>query len=275
MNDMQTIAVTGGHPECPPVAADLLYQRLSAIAYQPEAIMKLELARLDYRLIEHIHDAETGADAIVVVNEAEVVIAFRGTQKNYADIMADLKFRLCDFMLSADGVECHVHRGFAEQWYSIRHQIFTTAQAAAAGRRRIVATGHSLGGALAVLCSIRYRMVDVCITFGSPRVGDIGVSAAMAASPATHRRYVFGADVVPIVPLMAMDYRHDCRPIYLTRSGKPIRGCSLWREILGRARSVLTLDWAKGWTMCPIPARMFTDHRIGEYGNAMARTSRA
>ena len=263
----------GGHPECPPVVADLIYQRLSALAYQAEDVVRFEIGRFGYKLIEHIHDEATGADAIVVANEAEVVVAFRGTQKNYADIMTDLKFRKCGFMTSADGVECRVHRGFADQWRAIREQVFLAVQTAAAGRRRIVATGHSLGGALAVLCSIAYRLVDTCITFGAPRVGDIGVVAAMAAGTAEHRRYVFGADVVPAVPLMTMSYRHDCRPIYLTRKGRAIRNCPLWRELLGRARSLLTLNWSKGWTVCPIPARMFTDHRIGEYGHAIARTS--
>lgn len=274
MKDVTARHDAGGQSDCPPVVADLIYQRLSAIAYMGEDAMRYELARLDYKLIEHIHDEATGADAIVVANDDEVVIAFRGTQKNYADIMTDLKFRLRNFMLSAEGVECRVHRGFAEQWYSIRHQVFVCAQTAAVGRRRIVATGHSLGGALAVLCTISWRLVDLCITFGAPRVGDAGVGRAMKLSHAVSRRYVYGADIVPAVPLMTMNFRHDARPIYLTRYGREIRNCPIWREVIGRARSLLTLRWSKGWSLCPIPSRMFTDHRIGEYGHAMVRTGR-
>lgn len=264
----------GRRPECRPAVRDLAYQQISALAYQNEALARLEATNRGYRFLEHIHDEATGADAIVLVNDEEVVIAFRGTQKNYADIMTDLKFRKRNFMPSASGTPVFVHRGFAEQWQSVQERVFKVAMAAATGQRRIVSTGHSLGGALAVLCAMTWQLVDTCVTFGAPRVGDPGVRTALRKNNVTHRRYVYGADVVPAVPLMTMSYRHDTRPVYLTRRGKTIPNCPMWREIIGRARGLLTLNWSAGWAMCPIPARMFTDHRIGEYGNAIMRSSR-
>jgi len=265
--------MTGGRAECPPVAADIVYQRLSALAYEHEQIARYRVAELGYKFIEHIHDETTGADAIVVCSDFEVVVAFRGTQKNYADIITDLKFKKTNFMNSGTGKELLVHRGFDEQWSAIRKRVFMVINAAAAGRRSIKATGHSLGGALAVLACLEWRLINTCITFGAPRVAEPGIGQAMRELGVRHRRYVYAADIVPIVPLMTMNYRHDCPPIYLTRAGRAIRDCPLWRESLGRARALLTVKWRAGWTVCPVPARMFTDHRIGEYGAAMARTS--
>ncbi len=258
--------------EAPKVAADLVYQRLSAAAYQPEAVARHKANELGYKFIKHVRDRYTGADAIVVRNKCEVVVAFRGTEKNYADIMTDLKFKKQTTMFDTGGFNVPVHRGFLEQWRSIEEDLkIAIAEASETiGLIPVKVTGHSLGGALAILATIDWPWVHDCITFGAPRVGDREITYAVRRNEVLHRRYVFGADIVPAIPLLAMAYRHDCPSIYLTRVGEPIRNCPIWREALGRARALLSLKWCKGWSIWPVPARMFTDHRISEYGSAMA-----
>lgn len=256
------------------IQRDALLQRLCAITYAQESVAAHTAAELGYRLIEHIHDPETGADAMIFASNIDIVIAFRGTEKNHADIMTDLKFRRRAFFRHAGGSAVEVHRGFFAQWESIMDRVYACAKPASAGGLDIIATGHSLGGALAVLCAIEWRWISQLVTFGAPRVGDAAIVKATQRLDIAHRRYVYGADVVPIVPLMAMGYRHDTRPIYLTRSGHAITACPLWREFVGRARALLTVRWEQGWTWCPVPSRIFTDHRIGEYGSALGKLSR-
>ncbi len=263
----------GGQNDCLPVSRDLVYQRLSAIAYQDEDTARINVIGLGYKYIEHVHDPVTGADAIVVRNDCQIVIAFRGTQKNHADIITDLKFKKHEMMLTTGDRKIPVHRGFLAQWNSIKAELRAIVCEASKNTSMIpvFVTGHSLGGALAILAALDWPWLEGCITFGAPRVGGKEIEYAIRRNEILHRRYVYGADVVPIVPLLAMGYRHDCRPIYLTRNAQAIRNCPLWRELIGRSRSLLSLDWSAGWSACPVPSRMFTDHRIGEYGHAMSQ----
>lgn len=80
-------------------------------------------------------------------------------------------------------------------------------------------TGHSLGGALALL--VGALMVqdghppDQIVTFGAPKVGFQAFADVLSAVPV--REYKYGADPVPLVPEF---FDHVCRPIHL---GKPLR----------------------------------------------------
>lgn len=105
--------------------------------------------------------------------------------------------------------------------------------------RRIVCTGHSLGGALATLgaawckttlCETKeYRGCDVqCITIGSPRVGNLLFAEAWDdllrdgnwLGEWKSYRIVNALDVVPSVPFPVpyfIDYQHVGEPVYLQR----------------------------------------------------------
>lgn len=251
------------------VAGDLIYQRLSALAYGTEIDARIKAPALGFAFLQHVTDEATGADAMIFTNDKELVVAFRGTQRNYKDILTDLNFSLVDSVSPIPGERFRVHRGFMAQWRGIRAEIRDTVSWR---YRRVVFTGHSLGGALAELASVELGIyAPVCVTFGAPRVGDKSFTRVAKARNVTRRRYVFGADIVPIVPLMAMGFRHVARPIYLTRGRRAVHGCPIWRELIGRARSLLTLKWSAGWSWCPVPTRIYTDHRVGEYGGAMSR----
>jgi len=78
-------------------------------------------------------------------------------------------------------------------------------------------TGHSLGGAIAVLAAMRlFRELpggptaQGVYTFGQPRVAKLGFAAAYQASPLWNRtfRFVNNMDIVPRVPPRVLKYCH-------------------------------------------------------------------
>lgn len=106
-----------------------------------------------------------------------VVIAFEGSDgkddwKHNFDIKK-VKFREVDL-----GENALVHEGFERQyheaWPVIREELRDKKYI---GIRKLLVTGHSLGGALATLCAIHMSVLYpgalvYCITLGAPRVGN-------------------------------------------------------------------------------------------------------
>ncbi len=263
----QTITTAEG------AAGDLIYQQLSAIAYRTETVARYTAGTFDCSFVAHVHDEATGADAMVFTRKAEVIVAFRGTQRDYRDILTDLKFRRRQMMRRPEDPPVTIHRGFADQFLSIEFALRKAVEEQLETGHRLVVTGHSLGGALAIMACLHWQYIDRCVTFGAPRAGDDVIADILNANSVERTRYVYGTDIVPIVPLIAMGYRHDLRADYLTRDGTLIQNCPLWREILGRLRGLFSTDWSEKWGVVPVPKRLFTDHRIGAYGAALAKVS--
>ena len=102
-----------------------------------------------------------------------LVIAFRGTVKQYWDnIKTDVSFALRHCELG-DGECGKVHLGFQEAYKSVKDQLLHIIDESDAPR--IYLTGHSLGGALALLAAYDLASqgypVKGVVTFGAPRVG--------------------------------------------------------------------------------------------------------
>jgi|LauGreDrversion4_2_1035121.scaffolds.fasta_scaffold09051_8 hypothetical protein len=118
--------------------------------------------------VKHTHTA-FGGSHIVAATAANIIqsrdfciVVFKGTD-NVFDMVADINF----FPKSTPvGV---VHRGF----YNIFEKIYPDLKKHLDNiTKKIFLTGHSLGAALAVLCSAHFRHKNpLLITFGSPRVG--------------------------------------------------------------------------------------------------------
>jgi triacylglycerol lipase len=105
-----------------------------------------------------------------------------------------------------------VHGGFSAAleavWEELRALLESEGRA-----RRLFVTGHSLGGALAVLAARRARdevrsTVDAVYAFGMPRAGDAAFGAAYGALNELTYRFVYGEDLVARVPPAEWSFRH-------------------------------------------------------------------
>ena len=122
--------------------------------------------------------------------EGFTVLSFRGT----TDFM-DWKTNLNAFKEMVDGVP--IHTGFLEAFRLVKAEI--KADLDRSPGNTLYVTGHSLGGALALIATkeIAYSSQGACYTFGSPRVAGYGF-AQKIKTPIY--RIVNSRDIVPRMP---------------------------------------------------------------------------
>lgn len=94
-----------------------------------------------------------------------------------------------------------VHRGYAQMTRSLWGEVSAALRRSVTGRRRIWLTGHSQGGALAVLVAAKLAAQGSppsgVITFGAPRVGDQAFNASVQVPVV---RFELADDLVPSLP---------------------------------------------------------------------------
>jgi predicted lipase len=124
-----------------------------------------------------------------------------------------------------------MHAGFMNAYLSVRNTIHGYLRNGAFSR--CIVTGHSLGGALATLCSIdvqynfgQHLAVEV-YTFGAPKVGNAAFVESYNRRVPDSWRFVYGWDAVVGLPRWWQGYRHVNRELKLERG-------FTWRIISGR-----------------------------------------
>jgi triacylglycerol lipase len=135
----------------------------------------------------------------------DTVIAFRGTKlsKSFFDLAASLGIAQTPFPFVPSAGQ--THSGFTELYRPMRKQLFRHL-GAAARRKRLWITGHSLGGALAVYAALDlaantgFRRPAV-YTLGSPRAGSPGFAEAFNRRVPVSFRLANIHDPVPSQPL--------------------------------------------------------------------------
>ena len=201
---------------------------LAYIAFEDDAKRKILEGMLSHgrvKLLETISIADT--EAMVAETDKFVVVAFRGTSSR-AQLMTDMQARLNVARVAVDGRCVRVHAGFYAAFRKIEsklREVLTEQDEAKA----VYLTGHSLGGALALVAAAAFGGNDklgdriaAVYTFGAPRVGGADFPNLVKAP---HYRVVNSGDVVPLVPPnWFTGYVHTGMPILLKpNSDHPIR----------------------------------------------------
>jgi hypothetical protein len=207
-------------------ASDLAYYNMPQCAEK----FRSELG-LDGRLF-----SVGNTQAVVATDDSNIVVAFRGTEaptsleglKDWLLTDANNYLILPEGEIGTDfaaaGVGARFHRGFmtalADIWAPVCAAV---EEALKAGERPLWLTGHSLGGALALLAAWRFlrKTIDVyrVYTFGGPMVGNAAaVTAFDRELEGRVFRFVHGPDLVPRLPtvsLVANTYGHCVKEIHV------------------------------------------------------------
>jgi len=229
----------------------------SAVAYQDAPTVRCD---------------RTDTQVVVVELPDCRIVAFRGTA-NLRDFITDAQFWRETLVEEADGSDCQVHCGFLAAYESIIEEL--TAHLRGLPELPIFITGHSLGGALAILAALelkrqKFPIVQV-YTFGQPRVGNGAFKRLYEWSlgPVTFR-VVHEEDIVariPHLPMFTDPYRHVCTEVLISSvTGQAVIGPTvaalLWSDAWGLYRA---------WRAGGVPALLdncLDDHHVRHYVNA-------
>jgi triacylglycerol lipase len=174
--------------------------------------------------------------AYVATDDDHIVVAFRGTEaptsidglKDWLLTDANNYLILPEGAIGTDfaaaGVGARFHRGFMTALAAIWDPVCAAVQAEVQKKERpLWVTGHSLGGALALLAAWRFlrKTMDVyrVYTFGGPMVGNAAaVQAFDRELEGKVYRFVHGPDIVPKLPTISLidnAYGHCVQEIHV------------------------------------------------------------
>jgi triacylglycerol lipase len=238
----------------------LLLAKMCNAAYMEDAPAKSEASQLGLTNFQWIDLTERFADlyAIAAGCDQFAVLAFLGT-KDFKNWMTDLSATPAPFSWLFEGGPDvgEVHGGFGhilrDAWTKIATALKTVAPGPeqtvsatdlAKPQRTLWITGHSLGGALAVLAGAAFSMwapatirsVSGIYTFGQPRIGlypFCGNYDHILASKTF--RFVNNQDLVPRVPFRGWDYADIGQMIHFASDGTPQLQSVQWSNFLTRS----------------------------------------
>ncbi|PWY92235.1 triacylglycerol lipase precursor [Aspergillus heteromorphus CBS 117.55] len=159
-----------------------------------------------------------GFFAVDRTNE-RLVVAFRGS-RTLENWIADLTFVFEDIDDICSG--CKAHEGFWKSWETVADTLTSeieTAMTTYPGYT-LYFTGHSLGGALAMLGATALRTAGYTIelyTYGCPRVGNYELAEYITSQGSgANFRVTHLNDIVPRLPPMLLGYSHPSPEYWIT-----------------------------------------------------------
>lgn len=205
-----------------------LMAKLSMLAYvrfeEPEKrrILEAALERAELKLVACV--AANDVEAFIVEHDFFMAVAFRGTT-TAQDRKIDTSFGYEKANVTGFATPVNVHAGFYRSFLIIEgvvREALTRQTGDKPNNKAIYLTGHSLGGAIALVASAEYsggdhlgERIAAVYTFGAPRVGEKSFAQNVKAP---HYRVVNAGDVVPLIPPNFMRYRHSVEPRLLQRN---------------------------------------------------------
>lgn len=147
--------------------------------------------------------------AALQVSDGSAIVSFRGTLPDSLrdwiddlDTAASVPYGGCS--------NCEVHDGFRDSWNALKGQVLTALNGLSPYVVHV--TGHSLGGAIAVMAAFELQAagysIGEVITFGQPRVGNQAFADVFARGFPGHFRATHWKDVVPHLPPELLLFEH-------------------------------------------------------------------
>ena len=232
----------------------LFLSHLAAAAYRLPARFRELLRPLSDDVIYYDRD---GAQGYWIETERDCIAVFRGTEPNdWNDWRADLDSERVPAPTGG-----YVHHGFWRETSDLWPLLLPRLQRV---NKPLWITGHSLGGAIAVITAARCQEIVApewiggLYTFGAPRAGSRRFARSVAFP---HVRWVHNNDIVPQLPPAWMGFAHGGRRAYLDRHGRlrQWRGWERW------------LDRFHGWIAALRRLRFdgIGDHSIDRYADTI------
>lgn len=170
---------------------------MSNNAYLPEDEAKRLFEQYGLTSVVSICSPFHSQCAYVASGEDVVIVVFRGT-----DDTEDWFFN--GNLYPRQMAEGSLHCGFACAYGTVRTQVLEEIKKASA--KHIWITGHSLGGAMALVCAYdvtvyQGRQIDGVITFGQPMIGKLNLTACLQGKLGDrYAHFINELDAVPQVP---------------------------------------------------------------------------
>ena len=205
-------------------------------AYFDEAKLKKHLLETWELRDYHTFDG-AGIQGYIANGNSFTVLAFRGSDHGEIDDwIGNADF---DLVYDPNVRGGQVHSGFQRAAASIWTEVDALVAEHRHPDQKLLLTGHSLGGALAVLTAARFASeqrsdeIDGIFTFGQPRVGD-GDFARRFDRKFKDRtfRYVNRFDLVTRLPPRLLGYDHAGQLRYIDEKGVLHESLNLWQQLL-------------------------------------------
>ncbi|MEU9040546.1 MULTISPECIES: lipase family protein [unclassified Kitasatospora] len=227
------------HAYCLAKAAEFAYQDDAAIDEQARAWGFGDVRHHQTRFTPPFPVEDT--QAYTMGSDRMIVVAFRGTEPR------EMRDWLTDSTTPpwpGPARTGHVHYGFAEALESIFPDVTKAVAELRTNGQSLWFTGHSLGGALAMLVAARLHLeeprlhVDGVVTFGQPRTCDRALADAYdkGLDGRTHR-FVNNNDIVPQLPPEPA-FTHVRTLRHFDVSGRIQEGTGLIAGLTGRAKGL-------------------------------------
>lgn len=218
--------------------------QMSHIAYSSDATIK-EQVKGKWKLPNYEWISNR---CFVASTPRYIIVVFRGTNpKDYKDWLVDVKFRKTGHELGGK-----VHYGFNKSFDEIEEQLGKVLSRFGVNTIPVWFTGHSLGGAMALLAAAKFREnIGGIYTYGQPRVGNKKFARAFSEKIPLRRvhRVVYQEwtrlkDGVVHIPASIQGFVHIPLSYWLLARGKdtPVRKEKAERKNENENQAVLALN---------------------------------
>ena len=199
------------------------------LAYCDKATIGEELQKLNLDTSADryfISDADTDTQVFIAGDNKKIIISFRGTEGTKIDDWAT-DARIFKETWTDNNPLGEVHKGFYRALESVWDEITAELNLLRTNNQSVWITGHSLGGALAVLAGATLSLqqpeksVNGIYTFGQPRIANASFTKNYNNKLKNITfRFVNNNDVVTRVPPQIFGYSHVGHLMYFDHRGK-------------------------------------------------------